>query len=86
MLCLSRSYIGLEARLKHGIELMQYSGGSTAWASPAAFLNSIAISARYVHPSEDAVLSAISRLGGHNSGHSEKLPEQNAVGNVLLTR
>jgi len=38
MLCLSRSYIGLEARLKHGVELMQYSGGSTAWASPAAFL------------------------------------------------
>ena len=37
MLCLSRSYIGLEARLEHGIELMQYSVGSTAWASPAAF-------------------------------------------------
>ena len=33
--------------------------------------SSIGISARYVHPSEDAVLSAFSRLGGHNSGHSE---------------
>jgi integrase len=35
--------------------------------------SSIAISARYVHPSEDAVLTAMARLGGHNSGHSEKL-------------
>jgi len=33
--------------------------------------SSIAISARYVHPSEDAVLAAISRMGGHKSGHSE---------------
>ena len=32
--------------------------------------SSIAISARYVHPSEDAVLEAMARLGGHNSGHS----------------
>ena len=35
--------------------------------------SSIAISARYVHPSEDAVLQAIARLGGHNSGHRAKL-------------
>ena len=31
--------------------------------------SSISISARYVHPSEDAVLEAMARLGGHNSGH-----------------
>lgn len=31
----------------------------------------INISARYVHPSEDAVLDAISRLGGHKTGHSQ---------------
>jgi integrase len=31
----------------------------------------INISARYVHPFEDAVLDAISRLGGHKIGHSE---------------
>ena len=36
--------------------------------------SSIAISSRYVHPSEDSVLTAMTRLGGHNSGHSEKLP------------
>lgn len=33
--------------------------------------SSIGISARYVHPSEDAVLDAVSRLGGHKIGHSE---------------
>jgi integrase len=32
---------------------------------------SITISSRYVHPSEDAVLDAISRLRGHKIGHSE---------------
>ena len=33
---------------------------------------SITISARYVHPSEDAVLAAVERLGGHRIGHSQK--------------
>ena len=32
----------------------------------------ISISQRYVHPSEDAVLNALSRLSGHNFGHSEE--------------
>jgi integrase len=38
--------------------------------------SSIGISARYVHPSEDAVLQAISRLGGHKFGHNENQPAQ----------
>lgn len=32
--------------------------------------SSIAISYRYVHPSDDAVFAAVSRLGGHKKGHS----------------
>ncbi len=32
----------------------------------------IAISSRYVHPSEDTVLSARSNLGGRKIGHSPK--------------
>ena len=32
---------------------------------------SVAISARFAHPSEDKALEAISRLGAHNKGHSE---------------
>ena len=35
---------------------------------------SITISSRYVHPSEDAVLDAISRLGGHRIGHNQNEP------------
>lgn len=47
--------------------------------------SSIAISARYVHPSEDAVLEAMARLGGHNSRHSAESSchEKNSTG--LLT-
>ena len=34
--------------------------------------SSIAISSRYVHPSEDAVLDAMARMGGHKIGHSQE--------------
>lgn len=47
--------------------------------------SSIAISARYVHPSEDAVLDAMARLGGHNSRYSEKLVPLEKSGEPLLT-
>ncbi len=33
--------------------------------------SSIKVSARYVHPSEDNISDAISRLGGHKTGHNE---------------
>jgi hypothetical protein len=46
--------------------------GCYAWTlARIAGQSSIAISARYVHPSEDAVLNAMSRLSGHNSGQSK---------------
>lgn len=38
--------------------------------------SSINISARYVHPSEDAVLNAMTRLGGTKIGHNENQPAQ----------
>ena len=48
--------------------------GCDAWTlARIAGHSSIAISSRYVHPSEDAVLAAFSRLGGHNSGHSPEI-------------
>jgi integrase len=43
--------------------------------------SSINISARYVHPSEDAVLDAISRLGGHKFGHTQNDAPQLPVAN-----
>jgi integrase len=54
--------------------------GCDAWTlARIAGHSSIAISSRYVHPSEDVVLDAMARLGGHKSGHnaeSEKLSER----------
>jgi len=45
--------------------------GCDAWTlARIAGHSNISISQRYVHPSEDAVLNALSRLSGHNSGHS----------------
>jgi integrase len=47
--------------------------------------SNISISQRYVHPSEDAVLNALSRLTGHNSGHSGEVAVPNQGPDLLLT-
>jgi integrase len=47
------------------------SGCDTWTLARIAGHSSIAISARYVHPSHDAVVAAIDKLGGHKFGHSE---------------
>jgi len=50
--------------------------GCDAWRlARIAAHNSIAISSRYVHPSEDVVLDAMARLGGHNFGHNAETRE-----------
>jgi integrase len=50
--------------------------GVDAWTlARIAGHSSIAISSRYVHPSEDVVLNAMDRLAGHNIGHSQKSAE-----------
>ncbi len=66
--------------LRHTFLTRLGESGCDAWTlARIAGHSTIVISGRYVHPSEDAVLSAMSRLGGHNSGHSEiwpgRLPE-----------
>jgi len=38
-----------------------------------------------VHPSEDAVLSAVEKLGGHKIGHSEKSVDAKTSGMSLLS-
>ena len=61
--------------LRHTFLTRLGASGCDAWTlARIAGHNSIAISARYVHPSEDAVLTAMDRLGGHNSGHNAELP------------
>jgi integrase len=57
--------------------------GCDAWTlARIAGHSSIAISSRYVHPSQDAVLTAMSRLGGHIIGHSEERAENPPVKRV----
>jgi integrase len=58
--------------LRHTFLTRLGESGCDAWTlARIAGHSSIAISARYVHPSEDAVLSAIERLGGHKNGHRQ---------------
>ena len=50
--------------------------GCDAWTlARIAGHSSIATSSRYVHPSEDAVLNAMAKLGGHKIGHSAETAE-----------
>jgi Patatin-like phospholipase/Phage integrase family len=46
--------------------------------------SNISISQRYVHPSDDAVLNALSRLSGHNFGHSSENANLAGSGELLL--
>jgi site-specific recombinase XerD len=46
----------------------------------------LAVSLRYVHPSEQAVLAAMSRLGRHNSGHTAELTDSQKEETKLLTQ
>jgi integrase len=57
--------------LRHTFLTRLGQSGCDVWTlARVAGHSSIAISARYVHPSEDAVLNAMARLGGHNFGRS----------------
>jgi integrase len=57
--------------LRHTFLTRLGASGCDVWTlARIAGHSSVAISGRYVHPSDDAVLDAISRLGGHDSGHS----------------
>jgi integrase len=56
--------------LRHTFLTRLGQSGCDAWTlARIAGHASITVSARYVHPSEDAVLYAMSRLGGHKIGH-----------------
>lgn len=50
--------------------------GCDAWTlARIAGHSSISISQRYVHPSENAVMNAFVRMGGHNTGHTLQLKQ-----------
>ena len=62
--------------LRHTFLTRLGESGCDAWTlARIAGHSSIGISSRYVHPSEDAVLTALSRLGGHKIGHSAENPQ-----------
>jgi integrase len=58
--------------LRHTFLTRLGQSGCDAWTlARIAGHSGIAVSARYVHPSEDVVLAAMSRLGGHKIGHTQ---------------
>ena len=58
--------------LRHTFLTRLGESGCDAWTlARIAGHSNVSMSSRYVHPSEDAVLTAMSRLGGHKIGHSE---------------
>jgi integrase len=72
--------------LRHTFLTRLGASGCDVWTlARIAGHSSITISARYVHPSENAVLDAMSRLGRHNPGHSEKLPTSKSTQATMLT-
>jgi integrase len=57
--------------LRHTFLTRLGESGCDAWTlARIAGHSSVAMSSRYVHPSEDAVLKAVDRLTGHKIGHS----------------
>lgn len=71
--------------LRHTFLTRLGESGCDAWTlARIAGHSSVAVSSRYVHPSDERVLEAISKLGGHKIGHSE-LEEPSASDGKLLT-
>jgi integrase len=62
------------------------SGCDTWTLARIAGHSSIAISARYVHPSHDSVLAAVEKLGGHKIGHNNNQVELKENLQPLLTQ
>jgi len=62
------------------------SGCDTWTLARIAGHSNVSMSSRYVHPSEDAVLTAMANLGGHKTGHSDNQAESNAVAPRQLTQ
>lgn len=72
--------------LRHTFLTRLGESGCDAWTlARIAGHSSVAMSARYVHPSEDAVLAALDRLSGHNFGHSGSMSEKRLPVEPLLS-
>jgi integrase len=71
--------------LRHTFLTRLGASGCDVWTlARIAGHSSVAISARYVHPSEDSVLAAMDRVGGHKNGHNEQsLKNSQSAGKFL---
>ena len=73
--------------LRHTFLTRLGESGCDAWTlARIAGHSNVSMSSRYVHPSEDAVLTAMARLGGHKIGHSDNQADSGAVAHVQLTQ
>jgi integrase len=73
--------------LRHTFLTRLGESGCDAWTlARIAGHSNVSMSSRYVHPSEDAVLTAMARLGGHKIGHSDSETDSNAVTQSQLTQ
>jgi integrase len=71
--------------LRHTFLTRLGESGCDAWTlARIAGHTSINMSARYVHPSHDAVFAAVDRLGGHKIGHTEEQTDISKVRKNLL--
>jgi len=71
----------IEPNLRHTFLTRLGAGGCDVWSlMRIAGHSSIAISMQYVHPSDETVLDAVERLGGHNSGHSAQTDASDGIG------
>jgi integrase len=66
--------------LRHAFLTRLGESGCDAWTlARIAGHSNVSMSSRYVHPSEDAVLTAMERLGGHKIGHSAHEADSSVV-------
>ena len=73
--------------LRHTFLTRLGESGCDAWTlARIAGHSNVSMSSRYVHPSEDAVLTAMARLGGHKIGHSDNQVNLSAVEQTQLTQ
>jgi integrase len=72
--------------LRHSFLTRLAESGCDVWTlSRIAGHASLTMSQRYIHPSQDAVLDAMARLGGHKIGHNEKDVPRLPVATIAAT-
>jgi integrase len=73
--------------LRHTFLTRLGESGCDAWTlARIAGHSNVSMSSRYVHPSEDAVLTAMGKLGGHKIGHNMNQTGSSEVAQRQLTQ